>query len=113
MVYDKAQELAKMLGECQEYKDYRASKEKALQNDTTKALLKEYHQLQLRAQAAMVSGERDDEVMERLRKTGEILQFNKEASEFLMNEFRMNRVLGDIYRILAEAVDMDLDMLEN
>ncbi len=111
-VYDKARELSRLLAESREYKAYKETREKALVNDTTKALVKEYHQLQMQAQAAMVQGKKDDAVMERLQKVGEVLQMNRDASEFLMAEYRLNVMLGDVYKILAEAIDVDLSMLE-
>lgn len=81
-------------------------------NETTKALIKEYHQLQMQAQAAMVQGKKDDACMERLQKIGEVLQLNRDASEYLLAEYRLNVMLGDVYKILAEAIDIDLGMLE-
>ena len=53
-----------------------------------------------------------DELLERLRKVGEVLGLDKDASAFLMAEFRLNRMLGDVYKILAEAIDVDLSALE-
>ena len=113
MIYDKARELARELSESEEYKTYCTTREAAFANDPTKALIRELHQLQMRAQAAMMSGEKDDEAMERLQKIGEILQFNNDAAAFLTAEFRLNRMLGDVYKILAEAIDIDLGMLES
>lgn len=112
MVYDKARELAKLLSDSEEYREYKEYGEKTAQNETTRALLKEYHQLQLRAQANMFSGQKDEEMLQRLQKIGELLQMNPDASQFLMAEFRLNRMLGDVYKILAEAIDIDLQMLE-
>lgn len=112
MVYDKARELARMLKDSEEYKEYKQASEKAFENETTKALIKEYHQLQMQAQASVVSGNKDDALMEKLQKIGEVLQLNGDASRFLFAEFRLNRMLGDVYKILAEAIDIDLGMLE-
>ena len=105
MVYDKANELAKLLKESDEFREYKTTKEKA-------SLIKEYHKLQLAAQAAMVSGKKDDETMQRLQKIGELLQLNQDASAFLFAEYRLNRVVSDIYKIIAEAIDVDLGALE-
>ena len=52
------------------------------------------------------------ELLERLRKVGEVLGLDKDASAFLMAELRLNRMLGDVYKILAEAIDVDLSALE-
>ncbi len=110
MVYDKANELARELGSCEEYKAYRAAREKAYASETTKALLKEYAQLRVRAQGALVSGQKDEEAMERLQKIGEVLQLNRDASEYLIAEYRLNTMLGDVYKILAQAIDIDLGL---
>jgi len=112
MVYDKANELAQDIRNSEEYKEYKTTKEKAFENQTTASLIKEYHKLQITAQAAMVTGNKDDESLQRLQKIGELLQMNYDASAFLMAEYRLNRMVSDIYKILAEAIEVDLGMLE-
>ena len=79
MVYDKANELAKLLKESDEFREYKTTK---------------------------------DETMQRLQKIGELLQLNQDASAFLFAEYRLNRVVSDIYKIIAEAIDVDLGALE-
>ena len=113
MVYDKANELAKDIRESQEYKTFSEAKDKAMQNETTVSLLKQYHKLQYEAQAAMVAGRQDEECLQKLQKLGELLQMDRDASAFLIAEYQLNRMLGDIYKILADAVDVDLSMLED
>ena len=113
MVYDTAKLLAQELKSSQEYREYERAKEIALEDAATKTLIDEYHKLQIRAQASVVSGEKNDELLAKLQKVGEVLQFNQSAAAFLMAEFRLNRMLGDVYKILAEAIDVDLSALEN
>ena len=112
MVYDKANELARDIAQSQEYTEYKRLKEVAMANDTTAGLIKQYHQLQLKAQAMTLGGQKDDELLTQLQKLGEVLMLNQDASAFLMAEFRLNQMLGDVYKILAEAVDLDLGMLD-
>lgn len=112
MVYDKANELARLLKESDEFKEYKAAKEKAFANETTASLVKEYHKLQLAAQAAMVSGKKDEDTMQRLQKIGELLQLDRDASVYLIAEYRLNRTVSDVYKIIAEAIDVDLGALE-
>ena len=112
MIHDTARALAREMKESPEYLAYAAAREKAMANETNRSLIKEYHKLQLRAQAATVAGEKTDEVMAQLQKLGELLQFNPQASEFLLTEFKLNRLLADVYKILAEAIDVDLSALE-
>jgi len=42
---------------------------------------------------------------------GTLLQFNQDVSAYLLAEFRFQRMLSDIFKILAETADVDLDML--
>lgn len=112
MVYDSARQLAKEITESQEYTEFRQCKEKAMANETTAGLIKQYHQLQLKAQAAQLSGQKDEALLQQLQKLGEVLLLNPEASAYLMSEFRLNQMVGDVYKILAKAIDVDLGMLE-
>jgi len=41
------------------------------------------------------------------------LQFDADAAAYLMAEFRLKRMVGDVYKILADAVDIDLGLLES
>ena len=113
MVYDTAKRLADELHDSDEYRAYAEAKEQALTNETTRALIDEYHRLQIQAQAATVAGGNRDELMQKLQKIGEVLQFDTAASAFLLAEFRLNRMLADVYKTLAAAVDMDLSRLES
>ena len=108
MVYDQARTLAAELKASEEYRVYHAAKERAYANESTRALLGEYQKLRRKAQASMLSGESDAELMQRLQKLGEVLQFDADAAAYLMAEYRLSTMLGDVYKILAEAVDMSL-----
>lgn len=112
MVYDAAQRLVDELKQSDEYMQFAAAKEAAMQNDTTRALIADLHKLQMQAQAASLAGKRDDEALNRLQRIGEMLQFNPEAAEYLTAEFRLNRMMGDIYKMLAKAMEIDLSLLE-
>ncbi len=112
MVYDTAKLLAGEMRNSVEYREFSAAKERAMENATTRSLIEEYNRLQILAQAAMIAGERESESIQKLQKIGELLQFDKDASAYLMAEFRLKRMLGDVYKILAEAVEIDLSSLE-
>ena len=113
MVYDTANVLANELKNSEEYRTYTAVKARALENSTTKTLIEEYNKLQIQAQAAMISGDGDSEAMKKLQKIGELLQFDVDAAAYLMAEFRLKRMFGDVYKILADAVDIDLGLRES
>ena len=111
MVYDKAYELASEIKASDEFKRFAAARE-AVGEGMTKDLLKQYSQLRVQAQADLIAGEENAESLEKLQKLGELLQMDKTASEYLMAEFVLSRMVGDVYRIIAEAAQLDLSMLE-
>ena len=113
MVYDTAKVLANELKNSVEYREYTAVKARAMENNTTRALIDEYNKLQIQAQAAMIAGDRESESLKKLQKIGELLQFDADASAYLMAEFRLKRMVGDVYKIVAGAVDIDLGALES
>lgn len=112
MNYDKAYELASEIKASEEFKRYKAAKERIEKGSSSEAFLAEYRRLQLKAQADMVAGETDEETLGKLQRLGELLQMDKEASEYLFAEFALSRLVGDIYRIVAEAAELDISMLD-
>lgn len=110
--YDQAHALARALKESEEYREFTRLKEVAYDDGTNKALLDEYKRLQFRLQAKVAAGESlPDEDMQRLQQIGALLQFNPDVSAYLMAEFRFQRMLSDIFKILADVAGVDLDML--
>jgi len=110
--YDQAHALARSLKESEEYKEFMRLREIAYEESTNRALLDEYKRLQFRLQAKMASGETmPEEDYQRLQQIGTLLQFNSDVSAYLMAEFRFQRMLSDIFKILADVAGVDLDML--
>ena len=103
-----ANELAALLRSSREYSEFKSAQDAAFSNAATKALLDDYRKLQLKVQAAELAGGTDEEDMLRLQKLGELLQMNPVSSEYLFAQFRLNNLLGKVYKTLADAVDADL-----
>jgi cell fate (sporulation/competence/biofilm development) regulator YlbF (YheA/YmcA/DUF963 family) len=112
MILDDARTLADKLRASEEYQTYREAKARAYAQPSTAALLDEFYKLRMKAQAASVAGTPDAETTEKLQKLAELLQFDQAAAAYLLAEYRLNALLGDIYKILAKAVDLDLGALE-
>ena len=111
-VYDQAHELARSMKQSEEYIEYMRLKEKAYEDGTNKALLDEYKRLQYQMQLAVAAGRRmEEDDLQRMQKIAALLQFNPDASAFLLAEFRFQKMLADIYKILADVAGIDLDML--
>ena len=110
--YDQAHALAKSLKESEEYREMTRLREAAYESDTNRALLEEYKRLQFRMQAKLAAGETmPEEDYQRLQQIGTLLQFNQDVSAYLLAEFRFQRMLSDIFKILADVANVDLDML--
>lgn len=112
-VYDKAHELARALSASKEYRDYKAAKGRIEQDETTKRMLRDFKKRQLQLQAAYLSGRQPDEKeLDTFKKLSELIQHSPDISNFLQAEYRLNTLMSDIYKILSEAVDMDLDFMQ-
>ena len=111
-IYDQTHELARALRQSEEYTSYAELRQRAFDDPTNKALLDEYKRLQYRMQLSLASGDRmSEDDYQRMQKIASLLQFNADASAYLLAEFRLQKLLGDMYKILADAAGIDLDML--
>ncbi len=111
-VYDQAHQLARTMRESEEFKEYERLRETAYADSTNKALLDEYKRLQYRMQARVASGQpMEEDELKRMQQIASLLQFNPDASAYLMAEFRFQKMLADIYKILADVAGIDLDLL--
>lgn len=107
-----ANELARLLRTSNEYREFKAAEDAACADAATKAMLGSYRKLQLRIQAAELAGGAAEDDLTTLQHVGELLQMNPLTSEYLFAQYRLNSLLGRIYRKLAEAVEADLSMID-
>ena len=113
-IYDQAHALARALKETDEYREYQRLKDVAMENETQKALIEEYKRLQFQLQVSMAGGNSPDPAeMERLQKIAGVLQLSPDASNYILAEYRFQKLLADIYKILGDAAGIDLDMLRS
>ena len=111
-VYDTAHELAAEIKKNPDYIEYARLKETVTADEATKKLLADYKKLQLEAQAGYLTGkEPEAETMEKLKKLGEVLAFNKDVAAFFAAEYKFQTLISDVYRIIGDACGMGLDFL--
>ena len=111
-IHDKARELADALKQTDEYHEYSELKTQVYDDATNKQLLDEYKRLQMRLMAASASGSQPDpDDMQRMQGIGSLLQLNPDVGRYMMAEFRFQRLLSDIFKILGEVAGIDLDSL--
>ena len=46
-----------------------------------------------------------------MQRIASLLQFNQDASQYLLAEFRFQKMLADIYKILGDVAGIDIDAL--
>lgn len=113
-VYDNANELAAALKKTEQYQDYIRLKEEVLAEEANKKMIADFKKLQFEAQAIALSGkEPPEDLMEKIRKVGEVLQFNPQISEFFTAEYKLNTLVSELYKIVfGEITDMDAGLFE-
>jgi cell fate (sporulation/competence/biofilm development) regulator YlbF (YheA/YmcA/DUF963 family) len=104
LVYDKAHELANELKKSTDYVEYARLKEIVMADEKTKVLLDDYRKLQFEAQATYLSGaEPQEQTLNKLKSLGELLAFSPEVTAYFAAEYRLQTMMGDIYKILGDA----------
>ncbi len=112
LVYDKAHELANEIKKNADCQEYVRLKEIVMADEKNKALLTDYKKLQLEAQAMYLSGsEPKEESLEKLKKLGELLAFNPDVTAYFAAEYRLQTMMGDVYKILGAVCDFGFDLL--
>ena len=111
MDYSTTYRLAQEIRDSEEYKTYHGLKETVMAEDTTAALIREYRKLQMMIQVSALSGQTaSEEDMRRFSGISTLLFSKQEVSQFLLSEMRLQQTLADIFRILTEAADVEMDV---
>ena len=109
MDYSSTHALAREIRESEEYRTYHELKESVMGEETTAALIREYRKLQVELQiTSMNGGTPDPESMQRFSGISALLFSKQEVSQFLLAEMRLQQMLGDIFKIVTEAADIEI-----
>lgn len=111
MNYQAVHTLARELRESPEVREYKRLKNIVEENDTTRALIKEYKRLQMTVQVSAMSGQSvaNDE-MSRFQQISSLLYAGTDTSQYLLAELRLQQALADIYNIIAQATGITLEL---
>lgn len=111
MLMDTARTLAKEIRQSPEYLEFAAAKENMDGSDTGMALIKEYKRLQIALQmSAMAGGGMPPEDMQRFTQISSLLYAGTDTSRYLMAELRLQKMMGDVLKLLTDAADMQFDL---
>lgn len=111
--YDKAHELAREMRDSELYKNYCAAKEKAFENELNRDLYKKFAEMSRAVNAAQLAGQQPgEELQQQFNQMMSLLSLNEDVMNFMMAEHMLNQMMSDVFKILAEAVDLNLDFLD-
>ena len=111
MQYDSAHRLASDIRQSEEYQTYHRLKDDVMADETVAALIREYKKLQLSLQMAAMSGQQpDSDDMQRFSGISALLFGKPEVSQYLLAEMRLQQALADIFKIITDAADIDMQL---
>ena len=111
MDYSSTYRLAQDIRDSEEYKTYHELKETVMSDETTAALIREYRKLQMSIQMSAMSGKAaSEEDMQRFSGISTLLFSKPEVSQFLLSEMQLQQALADIFKIVTEAADLDINV---
>lgn len=108
--YDEAHRLAKSIKESDEYKEYLEKQKKAFLNEKNKEMIEDLRQRAFEIQMEQLSeNEVSEEKVEKLQKLQDVLMLNPDIKDYFMAEMRFSQLIADIYDIIEEAVNVDIE----
>lgn len=111
MLMDTVKTLANEIRQSPEYLEFAAAKESVADSDAGMALIKEYKRLQIALQmSAMAGGGLPPEDMQRFTRISSLLYAGTDTSRYLMAEMRLQKMMGDVLKMLTDAADMQFDL---
>lgn len=110
-VYDKVNELAKILKTTPEVIDYKKAMENINLNETNKKMVDDFRKKQLELYSIQMQGkEPSKELMDSANSLWSIVNLNSEVRDYFDAEMKFSRLWEDIMKILGEAVDINMNI---
>ncbi len=104
-VYDTANRLAQEIKESEEYVNYKTAKEAINLNQELVKKIHEFEEARYESQiSAFQNGKEDNEKLKHMQQIYAELIENEEAKRYFDAELKFNVLLGDVNKIIAEAV---------
>ncbi|PKM83864.1 MAG: hypothetical protein CVU88_00785 [Firmicutes bacterium HGW-Firmicutes-13] len=107
-VYDQAHALAKALKDSDEYKNFIEAKDKLEEDEKAKEMFLDFRKYEFEFQKEKFEGKKpDEEKIERLKNMYEVVNMNLVIKHYLAAEYRFGKMMGDISKILGDAVNLN------
>lgn len=103
--HDKVHELVKSFKDTEEYKEFINLKESIVKNESTYKMLKDFKDKQREYQIEYLNtGKMSEEAQKELQNLYSIIIQNEEARKLLECEMRLDVLLADMQKIVAEGI---------
>lgn len=104
-IYDKANELAKALKECQEVQDITSAMSLIEKDQESKIMLDDFRSRQMEIQQRMMSGDMpSQEEMEKMEKLFDVLSLNLNIRRLFDAERRLSTIIEDINKMISDSL---------
>ena len=111
MEYSQAHRLAQEIRQSEEYQTYHSLRDRVMADETTAALVREYRKLSVALQMTAMSGQQaPEEDMQRFSALSSLLFASPDVSGYLLAEMRLQQSLADIFKIITDAADIDMEL---
>ena len=105
VVYDTANKLASEIKQSEEYANYKMAKQAINLNYELKSKIDEFEKARYEDQITMMqTGKQDEEKAKKVQEIYVELMENEEAKKYFDAELKFNILIGDVNKIIAEAV---------
>lgn len=106
--YDAAHNLARSLRDSEEYRRFAELRSQLDGEPNARQMVEDFHRRQLELQTAQMLGrEPDASLMEQAGRLAETLNQHPRIAAYFQAELRLAQLLGDIQKIIAEAVEVE------
>ena len=107
-VYDIAHELVRSLKETDQYKDLQEASNKIKGNQQVNAMMEDFQKKSMEFQAKQMAGEPpSEEDMTQFQQLYAIVMSDPLASQYFAAQMNLSTIIGDIYKIIGEALDFE------
>ena len=111
MTCQAVENMSAAIRETDEYQKYRLLREMVMEDETNRALLKEYQKAQTALQmAAMTGKEADEETVQRFSKLSGLLYMNQDVAQYLLAQMHLQKLMGEVFQELTKAANLDLEL---
>jgi cell fate (sporulation/competence/biofilm development) regulator YlbF (YheA/YmcA/DUF963 family) len=106
-VYDKVNELARVLKTTQEVIEFQKANDKLGNNNTNKKMVEDFRQKQVELYSLQMQGKQPSkEQIDSMNSIWSVISLNNDVREYFEAEMKFSRLWEDIMKILGEAVNI-------